>query len=82
MQATNYPKIAPPDRASSILNDLGYPVGATTLRRWYKAGQIPGCFTGKRVLLNIDKIIEYLETGDQVANEPLCTSNGIRRVEA
>ena len=57
-------RLAPPDRAAAILTEIGYPVSGKTLRYWYKKGRIPGCDTGKRVLLNIEKIIEYFETGD------------------
>ena len=62
-------KVAPPEKASAILKAQGYPIDAKLLRRWYKAGKIPGCFTGKRVLLNIQRVIDYLETGDQPEEE-------------
>lgn len=56
-------RIAPPDKAAEILRGMGYPVGAKFLRRLYKSGQLPGTFTGKRVLIPIAKAVELLENG-------------------
>ena len=72
-------KIAPPDRAAAILTAKGYPINAKLLRRLYKQGKIPGTFTGKRVLLPIDRVIDLLEHGEAI--ETPAQSGAIRRVE-
>lgn len=60
-------RIAPPDRAAEILQGMGYPVSGKFLRRLYKEGQLPGTWTGKRVLIPISKAIELLENGNTTA---------------
>lgn len=39
--------------------ELNVPVYA--LRQWVKAGDIPAVYAGKKALLNIDRVIEFLE---------------------
>jgi len=73
-------KVAPPDTAAEILRGLGYPVSGKLLRKWYKMGVIPGVWTGKRVLLNIGRIVEYLSTGDAICATGEVVG-GIRRIE-
>lgn len=56
---------APPDRAAELLKEMGHPdINAKLLRRWYKAGVIPGVDTGRKVLLPISKIVALLEGDD------------------
>lgn len=69
-------RVAPPDKAAEILRGMGYPIDAKFLRRLYKAGQLPGTFTGKRVLIPIAKAVELLENGI-----PTEQAGSIRRVE-
>jgi hypothetical protein len=70
-------RVAPPDKAAGILRGMGYPVNAKLLRRLYKAGQLPGTFTGKRVLIPIAKAVELLENGTPTPER----AGVIRRVE-
>ena len=42
-------------------SELNVPVYA--LRQWVKAGDIPAVYAGKKALLNLDRVIEYLERG-------------------
>ena len=72
-------RVAPPDRAAEILQGMGYPVNAKFLRRLYKAGQLPGTFTGKRVLIPIARAVELLENGSSA--EQSAQIGTIRRVE-
>lgn len=72
-------RVAPPDKAAEILRSMGYPVSAKFLRRLYKAGQLPGTFTGKRVLIPIAKAVELLENG-ALTEQPI-QGGPIRRVE-
>ena len=44
--------------------ELNIPVYA--LRQWVKSGAVPAVYTGKKALLNLDRVIEFLERGDQV----------------
>lgn len=44
--------------------ELNIPVYA--LRQWVKSGAVPAVYAGKKALLNLDRVIEYLERGDQV----------------
>ena len=71
-------RVAPPDKAAEILRGMGYPVDGKFLRRLYKAGQLPGTFTGKRVLIPITKAVELLENGT-LADQP-AQSGAIRPV--
>lgn len=57
-------KMAAPDKASLILNELGYPVNPKLLRRWAKEEKIPSCWTGKRLLLSIAAVIDFMENGN------------------
>lgn len=70
------PRVAPPEKAAAILRSMGYPVDAKLLRRLYKAGYLPGTWTGKRLLLSIAKAAELFENG--MPAEP---PGPIRRVE-
>lgn len=36
------------------------------LRRWVKSGQIPAVYSGNRALLNLDRLIGYLQGGASV----------------
>lgn len=36
------------------------------LRRWVKAGAVPAVHAGRKALVNLDKLIEYLNTGEAV----------------
>lgn len=55
--------MAPPDATSRILNALGYPVNARLLRRWAREDAFPSCWTGKRLLMKISDVIEFMEEG-------------------
>lgn len=55
-------KCAPPDKAAEIIKNAGYPINAKLLRRWAKEGKYPAVWTGKRLLINIEKAIQFLET--------------------
>lgn len=44
--------------------ELNIPVYA--LRQWVKSGAVPAVYAGKKALLNLDRVIEFLERGDQV----------------
>lgn len=55
-------KVAPPDKAAEIINKAGYPINAKLLRRWAKEGKFPAVWTGKRLLINIEKAIRFIET--------------------
>lgn len=56
------PRSAPPDRAAAIIQEMGHPdINPKLLRRWYKAGVIPGVDTGHKVLLPIAPIVALLE---------------------
>lgn len=35
------------------------------LRRWIKSGAVPAVNTGKKFLVNLDKLIDFLEGGEQ-----------------
>ena len=63
------PRVAPPDKASALLRSQGFPVSAKALRRWHAEGKIPGCWSGKRLLLNIGGAVSFLERGDEPALE-------------
>lgn len=39
--------------------ELNIPVYA--LRQWVKAGDIPAVYAGKKALLNIDRVIDFLD---------------------
>ena len=43
--------------------ELNIPVYA--LRQWVKSGAVPAVYAGKKALLNLDRVIEYLERGEQ-----------------
>ena len=43
--------------------ELNIPVYA--LRRWVKSGEVPALYCGKKALINLDKLIDYLERGEQ-----------------
>lgn len=58
-------KMAPPDKATEILNEMGYPVNPKLLRKWAKEKKFPSCWTGKRLLLTIDAVVKYLNEGDE-----------------
>ena len=74
------PRVAPPDKAAALLRSQGYPVGAKALRKWHAEGKVPGVWSGRRLLLNIDGIVAYLEQGDQPALD-VAQSGPVRRVE-
>lgn len=59
-------KMAPPDTTARILNAMGYPVNAKLLRRWAKEKKIPSCWTGRRLLLKVAAIIEFMESGSEM----------------
>ena len=59
-------RIAPPYRAAEILRSMGYPVSGKFLRHLYKAGKLPGTWTGKRVLIPIAKAIDLFENGSGI----------------
>ena len=40
-------------------SELNIPVYA--LRQWVKAGDIPAVYAGKKALLNIDRVIDFLD---------------------
>lgn len=44
--------------------ELNIPVYA--LRQWVKSGEVPAIYAGKKVLINLDSFIDYLERGEQV----------------
>lgn len=35
------------------------------LRRWVKSGAVPAVNTGRKFLVNLDKLIDFLESGEQ-----------------
>lgn len=35
------------------------------LRRWVKAGDVPAVWCGRKALINLDTLIEYLRGGEQ-----------------
>ena len=41
--------------------ELNIPVYA--LRRWVKSGEVPAIYAGKKALINLDKLIDYLNNG-------------------
>ena len=43
--------------------ELNIPVYA--LRQWVKSGAIPAVYAGKKALLNLDRVIDYLERGER-----------------
>lgn len=43
--------------------ELNIPVYA--LRQWVKSGAVPAVYAGKKALLNLDRVIEFLERGEQ-----------------
>lgn len=47
------------------LNDMGIPIPMHALRMWVKQGKIPAVYAGKKALVNMDAVIDYLERGDQ-----------------
>ena len=47
------------------LNDMGIPIPMHALRMWVKQGKIPAVYCGKKALINLDAVIEFLERGDQ-----------------
>lgn len=55
--------MAPPDVTSRILNALGYPVNAKILRRWAKESAFPSVWTGKRLLIKISAVIDFMNEG-------------------
>ena len=62
-------RVAPPDKAAEILRIKGYPVTGKFLRRLYREGQLPGTWTGKRLLIPIEKAISLLENGSSASVE-------------
>ena len=46
---------------SEAAKETGIPQHA--LRRWVKSGQIPAVYSGNRALLNLDRLIDYLQGG-------------------
>ena len=46
---------------SEASREIGIP--QHTLRRWVKTGQIPAVYSGNRALLNLDRLIDYLQGG-------------------
>lgn len=36
------------------------------LRRWVKSGAVPAVYAGKKALVNLDKLIDFLESGEAV----------------
>lgn len=62
-------RIAPPDKASCILRSNGYPISAKCLRTWAKNGTIPAVWTGRKMLINIEKTVMYLNAeSDKIAS--------------
>ena len=43
--------------------ELNIPVYA--LRRWVKSGEVPALYCGKKALINLDKLIDYLNGGER-----------------
>lgn len=79
--SVDHPKIAPPDKASATLTEyLGYPIGPKLLRTLAKNGRVPSVWTGRCLLINIEKTIEYFENGDQT--EEAAPAGKVRHVFA
>ncbi len=45
------------------LNDLGISISMHALRVWVKQGQIPAVYAGKKALINLDAVIDFLNGG-------------------
>ncbi len=43
--------------------ELNIPVYA--LRRWVKSGEVPAVYAGKKALINLDHLIDFLNGGEQ-----------------
>ncbi|WP_294475109.1 helix-turn-helix domain-containing protein [uncultured Ruminococcus sp.] len=43
--------------------ETGVPVYA--LRRWVKSGEVPAVYAGKKALINLDHLVDFLNGGDQ-----------------
>ena len=55
-------------------------IGETALRRWIREGAIPHVRSGKRVLINMEGLKEFLTSGMATPLPELDISNGIRQV--
>lgn len=57
------PRMRSVPQAATQLKADGINVGPYRLRIWIKQGVIPTVHCGKKVLLNYDKLLEYLSNG-------------------
>lgn len=54
-------------------------IPAFTLRKWYAEGKIVGVKSGRRILLNVDRLIDFLNTHTE-QEEPAAVG-GIRPIK-
>lgn len=54
---------ASPDKAAAILRAEGFPVNAKMLRTLYNQGHLPAIWTGRRLLIPLNKARELFENG-------------------
>ena len=47
------------------LNEMGIPISMNALRVWVKQGKIPAVYCGKKAIVNMDAVIDFLERGEQ-----------------
>jgi hypothetical protein len=45
------------------LNEMGIEISMNALRVWVKQGKIPAIYVGKKALVNMDAVIDYLNGG-------------------
>lgn len=61
MNSTNTRPIPRMRSIKECATELNIPVHA--LRQWVKSGEVPAIYAGKKALINLDKLIDYLNNG-------------------
>lgn len=79
MQQINIPQMATINEAAKLTGLAKYFIRQLALKN-----QIKNVRAGKKILINVEKLVEYLNTctGDSVANNLVPNKFGIRQVEA
>lgn len=63
MRTAQAPIVLTIPQAAARLRNEGVPVGEYRLRLWAKDGTIPAVKCGRKLLVNFDRILDFLNTG-------------------